>query len=314
MTCPACGLSSFSLLHENVHDFEHAVPGEINFEICSYCGLVLQDPQPTRVSLLSAYPADYRAHALGRKASGLALILRRIKQIQANLLVSRLSKFLPADRNAKILDLGCGGGHILYALRRRGYLQLTGLDQDSSLSRDFEGSTIRYTARDIETIENIEGPYDVIIMVNVIEHFLEPKRILSICCKSLLPEGKILIITPNASALSHKVFGAFWSGLHAPRHTLIFNPANFRQLASRQGLTEIYSVTLPDPGSWAISFQNWVRHFRKRKGVLATGTAWYSIALLPFWQLLATVENILGRGSSFLSALSLNAPKRSNQE
>jgi hypothetical protein len=143
-------------------------------------------------------------------------------------------------------------------------------------------------------------------MVNVIEHFLDPGKMLSLCRRSLRPGGKVIVITPNARALSHNIFGSFWSGLHVPRHTQIFNPDNFCRVASNLGFHQIHSAALPDPGSWAISFQNRMLDLRQNGSAHSGGTAWYSIALLPIWHLMATIERLICRSSSFLSVLSCN--------
>src|SRR4051812_37311495 len=38
---------------------------------------------------------------------------------------------LPADKNAKILDIGCGLGHFLYFLKSEGYVNHWGIDLGS---------------------------------------------------------------------------------------------------------------------------------------------------------------------------------------
>src|SRR5450756_98215 len=50
------------------------------------------------------------------------------------------SLLLPTDRNSFILDIGCGAGQFLYFLRRRGYLNLFGVDTSApmlELTRQF---------------------------------------------------------------------------------------------------------------------------------------------------------------------------------
>jgi SAM-dependent methyltransferase len=290
-------------LHENVRDFEHGLPGLIGFHVCADCGLIVQAPAPTLASLQAAYPTDYRAHMSGQKASGLAALLRRLKEIQARFLISRLLPFLSDDRDLPVLDIGCGSGHVLFALRDNGFGTLTGIDRTPGLSQDFDGTNIRYRVIDLETEGDFHGTYEAIIMVNTIEHFLDPGDILARCRKSLRTGGKVIVITPNADAVSRRFFGGYWSGLHAPRHTMIFNPKNFELLAGNRGFEQVYSRTIADPGSWAISFQNWILGRQPRTVPHSRGTAWYSIAMLPFWHVLAVAEQFWGRGSSFLSVL-----------
>ncbi len=303
MTCPACGSDSFSSLHRDVRDYEHGLPITVGFDVCRDCGWLAQVPPPTRESLAAAYPADYRAHVSGRGAAGAAGLLRKLKDFQASLLAVKILPFLPADRNLPVLDLGCGSGHLLFALQSRGYQNLAGLDQNPALVTAFAGTRIRFQSSDLEGSDDLGGPYGAIIMVNVIEHFLQPDRMLLLCRKSLAPGGRIIVITPSADGFSHRVFGKYWSGLHAPRHTQIFNPQNFQRLAARLAFARVQLVALSDPGSWAVSFQNRVRDLAHTRTAPSGGTAWYSLALLPLWFVLSVAERALGRGSSFLAVL-----------
>ncbi len=303
MTCPTCGSDSFSSLHRDVRDFEHRVPVTVGFDRCRNCGWLVQVPPPTRESLAASYPADYRAHVSGRAATGAGGLLRKLKDLQASMIASRIQPFLPNDHETPVLDLGCGSGHLLFALQAKGYRQLNGLDQNPALAASFAGTNIQFQGRDLESTADLGGPYGAIVMVNVIEHFLRPDLILSLCRQSLLPGGKVIVITPSADGLSHHVFGKYWSGLHAPRHTQIFNPVNFRLLAVRLGYANVHTMALSDPGSWAVSFQNWIRNLLRTQAAPAGGTAWYSLALLPVWYVLAIAERLLGRSSSFLAVL-----------
>ncbi|MFN2547492.1 MAG: hypothetical protein ABR567_08680, partial [Myxococcales bacterium] len=89
-----------------------------------------------------------------------------------------------------------------------------------------------------------------------------------------------------------------WSGLHAPRHTQVFNPENLALLAHKAGFGELTVVPNTDPASWTLSFQNLVQ----RKAPHA-GTAWYSLALLPAWVPFAVAERLAGRASSMFGVL-----------
>ena len=40
-----------------------------------------------------------------------------------------LAKFLPANKNSKILDIGCGYGALLISLQDLGYSEFTGVDR-----------------------------------------------------------------------------------------------------------------------------------------------------------------------------------------
>ena len=79
---------------------------------------------------------------------------------------------LPTDRNATILDIGCGFGHMLKVLRAEGFGRLSGIDISDEAVRSCTASGL-----DVTKIEGItsycrltEKRFDFIIMTHVVEH------------------------------------------------------------------------------------------------------------------------------------------------
>ena len=301
MQCPICGASLSVRVHRGVRDYEHGLPVVTDFDACPSCGLLAQVPPPSASALAGYYPRDYRPHAAAAGPNG-ASLMTRLKNIQAALQIRRLAKFLPA-RNQPILELGCGGGHFLRALERHGYTDLTGIDRTPELQRAFEGTRIRYRALDLDRFLDLGGPYQAIVMNYVIEHFVSPEAVLRVCRDSLRPGGRVLLLTPNSRALSHRVFGRYWSGLHAPRHTQLFHPGNLRLLAQKSGFGTLNVIYPTDPASWTLSFQNLIQGMKGSGVPPRAGTAWYSLALLPAWYPFALVETLARRASSMFAVL-----------
>lgn len=102
------------------------------------------------------------------------------------------------ESDKKVLDLGCGDGAILRALKAEG----TGIDIDPSRFPPDSGK-INYIRHDItETLPFISNTFDFCIMSQVIEHLTPPdiEPVLKECLRILKPEGKIIILTPTPSA------------------------------------------------------------------------------------------------------------------
>jgi len=288
-----CGAELSLRVHRQVRDFEHGLPVAADFDACASCGLLAQVPPPTAAALAAYYPTDYRPHVT-------AGLVARLKGIQASRQAAKLARHLPA-KSEPILELGCGAGQFLHALRRRGYTDLTGIDRVPELGRGFAGTDIRYRALDLDQTLDLGGPYAAIVMNYVIEHFVSPEAVLGACRAALRPGGRVILLTPNTASLSHQWFGRYWSGLHAPRHTQLFSPKNLRLLADKLGFAGVELVSVTDPASWTLSFQNLVQ--ARRGAAPRAGTAWYSLALLPAWMPFALVERALGRGSSMYAVL-----------
>src|SRR5207237_10222063 len=169
LQCPLCGASLSVRVHRGVRDYEHGLPVVTVFDAFPYCCLLAQVPPPSASALAGYYPRDYRPHAAAAGANGVSL-MKRLKDIQASMQIRRLAKFLPA-REQPVLELGCGGGHFLRALERHGYSNLTGIDRTPDLGRAFEGTPIRYHALDLDRSLELDGQYQAIVLIYVIEHF-----------------------------------------------------------------------------------------------------------------------------------------------
>lgn len=109
-------------------------------------------------------------------------------------------KYLPSDKRARILDLGCGMGHFLYFLKRQGYKDFLGVDsseQEIHYCKDKgypveKDDIFAFLDKDIEK-------FDAVIFNDVIEH-LTKEQILNILAKiykSLRTNGVLLIKTIN---------------------------------------------------------------------------------------------------------------------
>ena len=120
-----------------------------------------------------------------------------------------LINVLPSDKKANILDVGCGNGNILYALRKRGYRNLHGIDLDEDVVKLVKKHGI--SCEKINVIEyKPNKKFDFILMNHVMEHL--PKKevipLLSYIRTDLLnPKGKIVIRVPNAQAYT----GCYWA-------------------------------------------------------------------------------------------------------
>ena len=80
-------------------------------------------------------------------------------------------KFLPTDRNARILDLGCGIGHFLYFLKNKGYNNFFGIDF-SKVQIDFikENITKEVVVADaFAFLREVKTPYKLIVINDVLQ-------------------------------------------------------------------------------------------------------------------------------------------------
>lgn len=95
--------------------------------------------------------------------------------------VRRIRRILVEYKIRTALDFGCGNGELVNLLKNAGFIA-DGIDKHTKL-----------------TIDNLKpNYYDVIFMVEVIEHLDNPKRVLKELGQSLAPEGLLYIETTFA--------------------------------------------------------------------------------------------------------------------
>ena len=300
MDCPICQSGDTRGLYQAVPDLEHYTGRSASFARCQSCGALFQDPAPDVRSMRTMYPATYRA----RNTSGL---YGRLKHLQALMLARRLRSHLGgSDRN--ILELGCGAGHLLLALRNLGFSCLCGVDWTIPPELADEAPSIAFVAEDI-ALYVPPRPLDVVIINNVIEHVRDPQALLERYRTYLAEHGSILLLTPNAQSLSHHVFGRYWSGLHSPWHVHVFTRDSLAILAQRAGFQIRETSVGEDPGGWAISVQNRYRS-RRQRSVGGSGFSFIAAVALVCFAPVALLAAAVGRGAALLAILQSRAVAR----
>ena len=103
----------------------------------------------------------------------------------------------------RLLDIGCGGGLLCEPMTRLGF-QVTGVDASernigtASAHAHQHGLAIDYRASTAEDLEAAgEGPFDVILNMEVIEHVADPGEYLRTCGRLLAPGGLMIVATLN---------------------------------------------------------------------------------------------------------------------
>jgi SAM-dependent methyltransferase len=114
------------------------------------------------------------------------------------------SGVLPPERNARILDLGCGAGLLLeWLLAEKKYTSATGIDTDAG-----QVGFAKRLGLSAQLVEDSsawlvqQAQFDLIIMSDVLEHVPSPDHIvlLSNIRRAILPGGSLFLRVPNANS------------------------------------------------------------------------------------------------------------------
>jgi SAM-dependent methyltransferase len=127
---------------------------------------------------------------------------------------------LSIDKNACILDFGCGFGQMVLALGRAGFLRVEGADINSEAISHLRSQQV--TVYDLTTETSFydahEGRYDYVIMSHVLEHIPKDDIIkqLGLIRKLIKTGGALILMVPNAQSNT----GCYWAYEDFTHHLL----------------------------------------------------------------------------------------------
>lgn len=151
----------------------------------------------------------------------------------------------------RLLDLGCGLGHLLNMFDER--FETFGIDiSEYALARAHENAPRAHLmiggAQDLALPSN---SFDVLVMKHVIEHLPEPACALQQLARLLRPGGILILGTPNPANSLRRLKGDDWYGLKDKTHISVKSPKEWGELASAQGLRVVKMI---GDGLWDVPY------------------------------------------------------------
>jgi len=111
-------------------------------------------------------------------------------------------KVLPKNKEIQILELGCGPGHFLHTLKKRGYSNLTGVDLGDEQIKVAENLEVKeFIVQDdiFHFLREANKNYDFICAFDILEHFYKDEllEVLELIYAHLKPQGLFMFRTSN---------------------------------------------------------------------------------------------------------------------
>lgn len=222
--CPLCNSNdevAFRVLYNNKPAWE--------IMVCDHCSFTF-------------IPGHYRS-AMGNQYYEDDSVVQHMKQgnnwvklQRQKLRLSFLKKFI---RKGRVLDIGAGWGHFLYAATEAGFTT-KGVERDSSAAgyacRELGLDVLQQDFWDLPETEQ----FDVITMWDVLEHLDDPCQVIGKCARLTKDSGYILLQVPQIDSFFARLQKQQWIHLSL-EHVNYFNRKTIKMLLEQNGY-EICSI------------------------------------------------------------------------
>lgn len=220
--CPTCS--------SNHHEVVLAArAGSLPLVACADCGLVRLGAVDTPDDLYSYYD---RRRGASRDALYDPLTTARLR-----LALRDLERLAPGRR---LLDVGCGEGQLVDVALAAGW-DARGIDLAGGAIDICRSFGLPCDRKDVFSDEFEPAAFDVVTMVELIEHVSEPAQFLRRAEELLVPGGVLYVTTPNWSSLGRRLLGERWSAVSI-EHLTYFTPKTFRRVVRASTDLDIVSL------------------------------------------------------------------------
>ena len=225
--CPACGsLAKTKPIYR-----------KLGYEIvrCSDCGLgrtKLNDQFDPATIYSSDYFEGNQTDGYADYLGSEAVLRREFRNVVKSLLRQ-------GRTSGNLFEIGCAYGFFLMEARK--YFDVHGceLAVDASAYCRTQGLDV-VTGTVTEECLSQRGAFDVVVMLDVIEHLVEPLEVLRMASRSLNRGGHILISTGDWDSVLSRVMGSAWRLMTPPQHVFFFSYRTIHSILSRAGFRVVH--------------------------------------------------------------------------
>jgi len=248
MKCCICKKTKFNSLERNLFDDRYGYSGKYSVMQCKNCSLAQTYPRLEKNELPKIYSQYYPLASLTpRQVENSVSKLGKVGSWLIGIDNVAHKHIKPHNR---VLDIGSGSGVSLLEIKAgksAGY----GVEPDPMAQKLASALKLKVFKGEITDNPFPQIKFNAVTASQVIEHVPDPVMFIIAATKKLLPNGKIILSTPNLDSLIRKVLGHKWLHWHVPYHQNYFNRRSIQLLAEKTGL-KIIKIRTITPNLWTI--------------------------------------------------------------
>ena len=275
LPCPLCG-SDDSLVIFRSRDFRFYTDATVfNVVRCKGCGFAFLNPRPDKKGIAKFYPPQFHQTDRSFFYKLLSPCFRLAQR-------SIIKVFIKYKKEGRALDIGCGNGEFILALRRHGFDAWgieTNIGAEKFTDRSLAG---RILYKDIKECGFPEKSYDIITLFQSLEHIYDLGELLGEINRILKDDGLLYICVPDSDFFEARLFGPYYYNLEVPRHLYFFSKNSLAALLSKHGfkVKRLFKESLCEMVSTPASFHHGIWNFLSDKDI-GKGRAAESLTYLP---------------------------------
>ena len=165
-----------------------------------------------------------------------------------------LARIAQHKQQGVLLDIGCANGFFLDEARKQGW-DTRGVEI-STWAAAYGRNELKLNITN-GFLEEANFPaefFDVIVMLDVIEHLTHPKQVLLEIKRILKPQGVVYISTPDIASTLSRLLGAKWWGINK-YHLFYFSKKTFETMINSCG----FQVKKYHPHVRIFSLRYWIK-------------------------------------------------------
>jgi SAM-dependent methyltransferase len=221
------------LLQQRFAPFEGALLDGYDVVVCDACGFCFADGIPEQVALDLYYRrlSKYENPQRGGRPSGHDL---RRQQRTAEALTPWI-----ASPDARILEVGCSTGTLLHLLREGGFPEVSGWDPSAGCAAAAKQLyDIDVRAQTLADPGPLDRPFDLVILIGVLEHVRDLAASLDLVRALLAETGFLYVDVPDATRFAEYADAPFQQ--FSAEHVNFFSEQSLSNLLATAGFEPVW--------------------------------------------------------------------------
>lgn len=221
--CPVCETEK-----EPARRFKNKIG--FSFAVCADCQTIYIDPAPTEDTLKRLYnhPAESFIFNKENEDKNVDVKSGHYEDYSA---ILRMMPDKPKER-LQLLEVGCANGSFLMTSSET--FDVEGVELNDSTAEVARKNGFKVKTGRIEDIEG-ESVFDIIVMLQVLEHVVRPGKLLCEVLRLLRPNGLLYVDVPNVDSASFNYLRERHVHISSYGHVSMFNKESLVRLCEKNG-------------------------------------------------------------------------------